>query len=80
VKPHGTIGRDVEATFRSLHSGVAGKIANEAGPHRRTPTHSHPWFSDLGAAEWSALFAVHTLLHEKQLMKIIETGSPLRFG
>ncbi len=71
VKPQGTTGREVEAKFRELHSGVAERIVSEAGPHRRTPTHRHPWFGDLGASDWSALFALHLQLHEKQLMAII---------
>jgi hypothetical protein len=73
VKPQGRTGRAVEAEFRELHSGVADRIARDAGRHRWTPTHRHPWFGDLGAGDWSALFAVHLLLHEKQLEKIVET-------
>lgn len=73
VKPSGTAGRDVEVKFRELHSGVLERIARESGPHRRTPRHRHPWFGPLGARDWSALFAVHLLLHEKQLHAILNS-------
>jgi hypothetical protein len=66
IKPRGELGRAVVARFVEVHEAMPARLAEEAGPLRDGPTHLHPWFGKLNAAEWLSLTAVHLRLHEKQ--------------
>lgn len=66
IKPRGELGRAVVARFVEVHEAIPARLAKEAGALRDGPTHLHPWFGKLNAAEWLSLTAVHLGLHEKQ--------------
>ena len=66
IKPRGGLGHAVVARFVAVHEAIPTRLAAEAGSLRDGPTHLHPWFGKLTAAEWLSLTAVHLGLHEKQ--------------
>ena len=71
VKPSGRDPVEVREDFRALHGGLRQQLAQEAGSQWDGPTHAHPWFGPLTAADWLCMMATHMLLHEKQLDLII---------
>jgi len=73
IKPRGELGRAVVGRFVEVHEAIPTQLAREAGPLRDGPTHLHPWFGKLTAAEWLSLTAVHLRLHEKQWQAIRAT-------
>jgi len=66
IKPRGELGRAVIARFVAVHEAIPARLTKEAGPLRDGPTHLHPWFGKLTAADWLTLTAIHLRLHEKQ--------------
>jgi hypothetical protein len=66
IKPRRELGRAVITRFVEVHEAIPTRLAAEAGALRDGPTHLHPWFGKLTAAEWLSLTAVHLRLHEKQ--------------
>jgi len=70
IKPRGELGRAVITRFVAAHEALPARLAKDAGPLRDEPTHLHPWFGKLNAAEWLSLTAVHLRLHERQWQAI----------
>lgn len=71
VKPTGRDPAEVREEFRTLHHGLREQLAKAAGPQWDGPTHAHPWFGPLTAADWVRMMATHMLLHEKQMDLIL---------
>ena len=71
VKPEGGKGSEIIADFRQFLDDYARMVAEDAGDRNSKSRHSHPWFGQLNAHEWTCLSAVHQSVHRKQMERIV---------